>query len=318
MLDLFAAWRPPFPRTFEEYHLLLLTLAWSTGFGVGMRRAWSWQRSLGLALVAYPFWKLAVGVWLTIGAVFEGGVAPALTLEQIWDAIFRNTFYYAVVPAIGLLLVYERFPALARGPPREGLAADNGLAPVASAADDALSGAALFFGIAVAYIFALALVTSALGDAVNTGDDSAVFDNVTPMTVLLLSIVAGVSEEFLFRGVLQSALDRGLRRRLPAGAAFGVAVFVQAVFFGLVHSGYGNLAHIIGPFLFGLGMGLVVRRLGLLAAIVLHAEIDVLAIGLSAVSVPTLVLFGLLVTANVYALLVLRGRPLRRLFGAST
>lgn len=310
-------WTPPFPRTFEQYHLLLLTLAWFTGFGWGMRRAWSWPRSLGLALVSYPFWKLAVGVWLTIGAVFAGGVAPALTLEQIWDAIFRNTFYYAVVPGLGLLLVYERFPTFARGPPREGLARDNGLLPVETASGDALSGAALFFGVAFAYVFSLALVTSALGDLVNTGDDSAVFDNVTPATVLLLSVVAGVTEEFLFRGVLLSALDRGFRRVGLAWVAFGLAVFVQAAFFGLVHSGYGNLAHIIGPFLFGLGMGFVVRRLGLLAAIVLHAEVDVLAIGLSAVSVPVIVLFGLLVTANVYALLVLRDRPLRRLLSVA-
>lgn len=203
-------------------------------------------------------------------------------------------------------------------PPIPDLAADTGMRPRRRAGEDALAGAALFFGVAAAYVVALGLVTSALGDVVNTGDDTRVFDNITPLTVLLLSVVAGVTEEFLFRGVLQTWLTRLLGRAAPAAVAVGAAVVLQAAFFGLVHSGYGNLAHVIGPFLFGLGMGVVARQLGILAAVVLHVEVDVLALGLTSVTVPVVVLFGLLVTANVYALLVLRGRPMRWLFARPT
>lgn len=294
-----------YPATWEQYQTLLLALAWFAGFGWGLRKGWSWERCLGLALVAYPFAKLTVGVWLSFGAIFEGGVAPPLSIAELWSKVLWHTFWYIVVPAVGLALVYERVPSFARGPPRPGLLQGNGLAPTRSNREDVLAGSSLFFPLAFAYFFATALVASAIGRFVNTGDDSAVFDNVTPLVVLVLSIVAGVSEEFLFRGLLQTRLSKAM--------PFWAANTVQAVFFGLVHSGYGNLAHVLGPLLFGFALGLVAKRLGILAAIALHAQIDVLALGLSNVTVPVAFLFGALVTMSLYGLLLYKHGPALRL-----
>jgi len=90
------------------------------------------------------------------------------------------------------------------------------------------------------------------------------FEHVTLWHILAISTVAGVAEEFLFRGVLQPLVG------LP----------LASVVFGAVHVGgrgfigYGVWAACIGA-LFG---GLMMITGGLLAPIVAHAVYDALAL----------------------------------------
>ena len=93
--------------------------------------------------------------------------------------------------------------------------------------------------------------------------------------VVVLSTMVGAPfvEELFFRGLLQKALAR-------LGV---VAVVVQALVFGAIHvtpsEGLGNVAIILGVGVFGLVLGLAVRRFGRLGpAIVGHAIFNAAAV----------------------------------------
>jgi membrane protease YdiL (CAAX protease family) len=90
------------------------------------------------------------------------------------------------------------------------------------------------------------------------------FEHVTLVQILTVSVLAGVAEELLFRGVLQPLVG------LPASSAVFGAVHVG----GRGFIGYGVWAACIGA-LFG---WLMVETGGLLAPIVAHAVYDALAL----------------------------------------
>jgi membrane protease YdiL (CAAX protease family) len=95
--------------------------------------------------------------------------------------------------------------------------------------------------------------------------------------------------------------------------AFGAVL--QALAFGLAHTGYGTWAHILGPFLFGLAMAWVALRLGILAAIVLHAAVDIISfsIDIAPFDASAYGLMGGLLVAAIVAIVILRAAPFRRL-----
>jgi uncharacterized protein len=85
----------------------------------------------------------------------------------------------------------------------------------------------------------------------------------------LLAFLAGVAEEVLFRGVMQTALDRALREPiavLVAGAIFGLAHFVTST--------YALLAALVGVYL----GGVFLVSGNLLAPILAHALYDFVAL----------------------------------------
>jgi hypothetical protein len=87
--------------------------------------------------------------------------------------------------------------------------------------------------------------------------------------IVLVSLMAGVAEEVLFRGVIQA----GLADRLPAWLAVGIA----ALLFGVAHwltTSYAVFAALIGVYL---GILFLVTE-NLLAPIVTHALYDVVAL----------------------------------------
>jgi CAAX protease family protein len=84
-----------------------------------------------------------------------------------------------------------------------------------------------------------------------------------------LAVVAGISEEVLFRGVIQP----GLTRWLPAGAA----LLVTSLLFGLVH--FASRTYAIFAALMGLYLGALFLLVGnLFAPIVAHATYDFVAL----------------------------------------
>ncbi|QKK02716.1 MAG: CPBP family intramembrane metalloprotease [Pseudomonadota bacterium] len=97
----------------------------------------------------------------------------------------------------------------------------------------------------------------------------AVFQRAWPGSVVLVSLLAGVGEELLFRGVVQDGL---------AGLAHPViAIAVAAALFGLVHAV--SLAYLIVATVIGLYLGLIYHWNGnLLVPIVIHALYDWIAI----------------------------------------
>lgn len=254
--------------TRNEFDIVVLVASWLGGFApVLLRRpGWTWPRAVGLGLLLTPFARLALDVVLSIDALFVFTVLEPVARAALWESVLTRLVYFLVLPGIGLLLMHEAVPGFGRGRPRDALARE-GIAPRRSWSWDALRGFALFFAIAVAYLAAYG-VARLVPAATAGGDESAYWRNITLPLIVLVSATAGLTEEFLFRGVLL----KNLQRWMP----WLVAALVQALFFGLIHSGYGTWTHVLGPFLFGLGMAWVARVLGVLPAAVLHAEVNVL------------------------------------------
>lgn len=104
----------------------------------------------------------------------------------------------------------------------------------------------------------------------NTGNEAALFANATWEHVILLSLVPGIVEEIYYRGLVQGLLEK----MLPARFAIWGAIGIQGVLFAVAHAGFANLAHVLGPLAFGLGMGYLRGTLGLGACVVAHAGVN--------------------------------------------
>jgi membrane protease YdiL (CAAX protease family) len=92
------------------------------------------------------------------------------------------------------------------------------------------------------------------------------------MIVLYFLIGASIQEEIIFRGLIQSMVDRQWRVGFSlAGASLSGAVAFTAVLFGIIHSDAG-IVIALGAVVLGLLAGELRRRSGsLLPAIIVHA-----------------------------------------------
>jgi membrane protease YdiL (CAAX protease family) len=257
-----------------ERQLLAAALAWLGAWAVRPRRPdWPWTRHAGLALVLYPFLRMAVGAIIAAPLVVQPTVARAIPRAQLWSTATEPLLDKVLLPGLGVLLATGNLPGLQRplGRAREALAdawRRAGLGPLETTREGTLAGLALFFPVAAAFGLALAFRSTPVGQLLVTGDESQVFVEVTVPLALALSIGPPLAEELLFRGLLLGQLVRRV------GVAAGIAG--QAVFFGLIHAGYGTLAHVVAPTAFGLALGWVALRVGLGAAVALHAEANLL------------------------------------------
>lgn len=266
--------------TKNEFDIAVVALSWIGGFlprfladlqpkRFGRWSGWTWLQGIGLALVLSPFVRMGLNVYVSIDALFVYTVLQPVSQEALWRGIRRNLLYSFVIPAIGLLVIHNAVPRLRsrRTPPAslpETLHA-HGLGPRHSWQRDALRGLALFFCIAIAYAGAYAL-SSLVSPQLAGGVESDYWRNITIPLIILISAVAGLTEEFLFRGILL--------RRLARWMPWTAAAIAQAVFFAFIHSGYGTWTHVLGPFAFGLGMAWVARILGIVPAMLLHAQVN--------------------------------------------
>lgn len=301
--------------TFLQYWLLIITLSW---IGAWIVRPWTpkwdWTQHVGLALVLYPFVRMAVGVALTFHLLGQYTVLEPYAYLELWRKVLRHTLHYLVVPGLGLLLATKRLPLLHQ-PLRDTPAAVASalrkvhLRLVQPPKRELLHGLALFLPLLLAYLAAMMSLLLFLQDLLVTGDESQLWANLTIPLILALSIVAAVTEEWLFRGLLQ----RTLARAVPVPGA----ILLQAVFFGFTHTGYGTWAHVLGPVLFGLAAGWVTHRLGLLTAMALHAEVNILFFSVDPAVVAhvpqALALPALLLAANAVAAWHTGLTPYRRL-----
>jgi membrane protease YdiL (CAAX protease family) len=108
------------------------------------------------------------------------------------------------------------------------------------------------------------------------------FKNCTWSEMAAISLLAGVGEELLFRGVLQAAMAEwtgDFLRHSPSGKMAGdfIALAVVAIVFGLLHAV--NAAYAVLATLMGLYLGWLWMATGNLAVpIVAHAVYDFLAL----------------------------------------
>lgn len=66
-----------------------------------------------------------------------------------------------------------------------------------------------------------------------------------PLLLLFTCITAGVTEEIIFRGYIQTRIELVFKSPLSG-------IIISAVFFSLAHSYYGTVQEIVGPFVIGL------------------------------------------------------------------
>lgn len=269
-------------RYVEFAWLFYLTIAWFLAWGGHAIVAWirrddptfhplPWHRILGIVLIIWPFVQFGHNIYLSIDRVFTPGtVSRTVPAEQWWATAERRWWQYVVLPLSGMFLAYGLHERLYR-PPHLGvrlrrLLVHTRIWPMRSLTRDLANGAWLFVGLYAAYGLLFYLLSPLR--QYDTGDSSQVFLALTPLLAFVLALTAGVTEELLFRGILQTQL----RRIMPVASA----IFIQAIFFGLIHAGYGNFSQILFPTLFGIAMGLLVLRFGLIPAIMVHAGVNLI------------------------------------------
>lgn len=269
------------------FWLFYLTVGWLLvwgGHAVLMRISpgyrvspWPWYRLVGLVLLLFPFIRMANGLWESIGYVAQPGtVAPTRAPEVWWRIIRRNMVQNLVVPFVGLFLASghaERLFLGARaslGRLRQGLRGtleSVGMWPRRSWTWDLMVGLAAFVVVFFAYA-ALANLLAPLREF-DRGDASRVFDAITPLLAISLALMAGVTEEFLYRGVLLVRAKAAFQR-VPVWAF----LLGSSLVFALAHAGYGTIANMAFPFFFGLAAGLLVLWCGVWPAVIVHTLVN--------------------------------------------
>lgn len=97
------------------------------------------------------------------------------------------------------------------------------------------------------------------------------WSNVTPWLLVGLSLGAALTEELLFRGVVYAAAAS-----VTGFVAGGIA---QGLLFGFVHAGYGDPLYVAAAAAFGLIQAYVSVRWGILVAVMVHAQVNLLVLG---------------------------------------
>jgi membrane protease YdiL (CAAX protease family) len=260
--------------------------SWITAFVYGRwRRNMSFAACFGLFILIFHFARQFYLFLPELQTVADtGSVASAVPAEAFYRTVVAKSFREVFLPAAALLLLYGGFPGLQARADQvrrraKGIAARFRLGIRKSPLIDTMHGLWTFFLVLIGAVIVNYYATR----YASTGDESQVFSQVTPDLVIWISLAAGVGEEFVFRGILLGFLLLAFRVDRTGGAArvllTSLAIFLQAAFFGLVHAGYGSLAHIITPFAFGIIVGVVFLRFGFLPAVLVHFLIDVAALG---------------------------------------
>lgn len=274
----------PFSQVWQ-YWLFYLFVSWVVVWGGhfllrGRRlgagvRSWPWPRLVGLVLVLFPFVRLAYSFVLSIPDVTATGtVAPTRSAASFWLQVRRGMLVSFVVPLVGLFLASGQAGRLADGARVAGARwratlAGVGLWPRHSWIRDGATG----LGLAVIVFFGYVGLQYLLFPLrqYDTGDASAVFLQITVPLAFALALMAGLTEELLFRGILVVKL-----RALLPGLPVALVVVFAALVFGLAHAGYGTIGNMVFPFLFGLATGILAVWVGVWPLVIVHAFVNLM------------------------------------------
>lgn len=217
---------------------------------------------LGIVLLTAPLAVLVLVGLTSMPRLLDGGTPLAVPSEILAGKALLHFLLYLAVPTVGLLLVLgprtlaRRIPAYLFGSPPTRHKVSRGLARAAGVCG------VLVGGVLVGW--------SALADQAglfSAEGPRVFFSQTTPGIALALAGVAAVAEEALFRGVLLKQLRRLLGRH--------PAIVLQALLFGLIHAGYGSLIHVGAATAFGLLLGYLASRDGLMPAMAVHFVVNV-------------------------------------------
>jgi membrane protease YdiL (CAAX protease family) len=277
-------WRVGFEAAFTGWSYY--AVPWVAGAAMltySMARGSPGHRALGIGLMTVPVWETVWGILDSVVELLQGGFTFRPFTRHELSSLYSNKLLedLGYVGSGFLLYASDGFGDVLRQTPRR-------LAKKLVAVGFAVGmvgrprseGRSLLAGLLVFQVLLLATIAVNwyLGrvESLNQSDESSIFDNMTVLHAVLISLAAGFGEELVYRGVLLV----GLSRRMP----MLVAIVVQAVVFGLAHGGYGTWSHVLLPALFGLVAGLIAWAFGIWAAITLHVMVDLFAFGADASS----------------------------------
>ncbi len=270
---------------FSEYWLLVWAGAAVTGILYSIlarERPPGAARSVGLGLMSVPVWMAIWGFVDSISVLTD----PNSVLRPISRAGLSRTYAHGLIRDIGYLgsgfllwTLHQGFPLRVRE-----LAArlrDEGFPMGRSGREStsSLHGYA-WFPVLLLGTIAFNLLIRQAAPALNNGNESDVWANLTLYHVVMISLTAAFTEELVYRVFLLAVLQRILLRvGASARASIIGAVVGQAILFGLAHAGYGTWSHVLLPAGFGIIAGIAAVRFGLWSAIVLHFLVDIYALG---------------------------------------
>lgn len=269
-----------FPLDYSRFWAYTWAAAALGGLAYALFAKQSPRRGVGFALMTVPLWLVVWGFINSIPALLDGGsVLPARSTYRLSSSYIRGLLIDLGYIGAGFLL-WARPSSLRDGARR---LREAGFVVRRGEGNDAWAGGIIFPVFLLGSYAANWLIYSQTPGLVN-GDESQVWSNMTPYHALMISATAAFTEELVYRVLLLGMIAWAARRigAMPKSALAG-AVVVQALVFGLAHSGYGTWAHIIIPTLFGLFAGALVFFFGVWAAIVVHFLIDVFALGVYAI-----------------------------------
>lgn len=223
---------------------------------------WAIGQRLGLVLTTVPLYILVLVGLTSLPRLLGPEAGFALPTEALANKAALHLMLYLAVPLVGLVLVI--------GPRRLLASLPDHLVGGRPLTERLSRGLATTFLVSSTLVGAVVLGWPAISSSAglfSAEGPRVFFSNTTPLVALLLASVAAIAEEMLFRGVLQGQL----RRRI----GLHTAVVLQAVLFGLIHAGYGSMLHVLAAAIFGLFMGYLVARHGLLPAMLTHFTVNV-------------------------------------------
>ncbi len=226
------------------------------------------RQRTGLVLLATPLIVLVLFGIKSLPLLTQGVTPAPMTPNELTHKALVHAGVYLAIPCTGLLLVM--------GPKKAPTSIANRLtskAPRSANIGRSLSWSAAFTGLLLLVLATAWTLAEKSGSGLLTaGGAQVLFSEVTPALAFALAGFAALAEEGLFRGVLLEGLQEFTNRALAIG--------IQGLLFGLIHAGYGSMGHVLAASLFGVLMGVLVTRRGLLPAILVHFLVNVAVLGL--------------------------------------
>lgn len=243
------------------------------------------RQRLGIVLLTAPLFTL-VGVGLASLSSLSSASTVAASPDLLASKALLHLSLYLALPLAGLILVLaEGFWTTAR----------QALAPSRARVVQGLRAGAILSVVLGGLVWLGWILAGGEGGLLAVDGASVFFSRTTPLVALALSMIAALAEEMLFRGIL---LD-WLKDRTPAAVAVGT----QALAFGVIHAGYGSLLHVAAATTFGVIVGVMALRAGLVPAIGIHLFVNLVILsawsGHAILLLPALlVLLGLVAAAR--------------------
>ncbi len=143
-------------------------------------------------------------------------------------------------------------------------------------------------GLAILLLFLNLAVSEALtfvfgqSQAVQQSNETIMALSASPsglIAVVVSLTLAGICEEFAFRGFLQNSIFRALAPTRSKTVAFGVSAGFSALVFGLFHFDP-QFVYIIAAFVTGLALGAIYYRWNYTASATAHATMNLIVLAL--------------------------------------